>query len=150
MEQISSQKCLYFTSCNLACSSCGSRCIGCFLLLLRARARHGRVCLSAVGPCNADACNDTIPLGINRLPLLALPPSSQKKSGGKVGKEGGSSRGNLSAACFGAIKTTEVELLPKRKAGRKVTRKEWDDISLPSERSEYGWVYVLQKCSAAM
>ena len=52
--------------------------------------RHGHVCLSAVGPCNADACNDTIPLGINRLPLLA--PSSQKKSGGKVGKEGGSRR----------------------------------------------------------
>ena len=82
--------------------------------------RHGHVCLSAVGPCNADACNDTIPLGINRLPLLApSPPSSQKKSGGKVGKEGRRFEGNLSAACFAAIKTTEVELLPKRKAGRK-------------------------------
>ena len=39
-------------------------------------------------------------------------------------KEGGSGRGNLGAACFAAIKTTEVELLPKRKAGRKEGRRQ--------------------------
>ena len=43
--------------------------------------RHGHVCLSAVGPCNADACNDTIPLGINTLPLLALPPLKRRVEG---------------------------------------------------------------------
>ena len=80
------------------------------------------------------------------MPLLA--PSLLSKEEWRESREGRRFEGNLSAACFAAIKTTEVELLPKRKAGRKdggrVTRKEWDDISLPSERSEYGWVYVLQ------
>ena len=50
-----------------------------------ARAR-GNVCR----PCNADACNDTIPLGINRLPLLSKEEKGWGEGArieGKGGKE---------------------------------------------------------------
>ena len=85
------------------------------LLLLRVAMFVG-----ARGPCNADACNDTIPLGINRLPLLSKEEWRRRmRIEGSKGREG---KRNLSAACFAAIKTTEVELLPKRRQ----SNKEWD------------------------
>ena len=53
------------------------------------------------------------------MPLLSK--EEWRRKGGIEGKGGKGREGkrNLSAACFAAIKTTEVELLPKRKEAAK-------------------------------
>ena len=108
------------------------------------------VCWRPWRPCNADACNDTIPLGINRLPLLSK--EEWRRKGGIEGKGGKGREGkrNLSAACFAAIKTTEVELLSKRRQ----SNKEWGSLLLPSfplvegERSDLNMGALrVQKCT---
>ena len=66
------------------------------------------------------------------------------------GREERKGKRNLSAACFAAIKTTEVELLSKRRQ----SNKEWGSLLLPSfplvegERSDLNMGALrVQKCT---